>query len=126
MLAALACAARPHGARRWDPPGVMAALANVRHLDLAEVTKATMNAAANGALATPGAIGNPSSEVWRTYANPTATTSGGFDRGDTCGVCGKSRHDCERNPHGEHEFEPLDSTYANARPRHLGDLGRQP
>lgn len=119
MLASLACAARPHGAPRWDEAGVMAAIAQVRHLDLAEVNRAVMTAARNRALTTPGAIGNTSSEVWRAASSPTRSTtsssssssSSGSERPDpngTCQICGKARYHCERNPHADHRFETRD------------------
>lgn len=110
MLASLACAARPHGAPRWDEAGVMAAIRQVRHLDLAEVNQAVMTAARNRALTTPGAIGNTDSEVWRTAASsPSSTTSSEpYDANGMCQICGKTRFHCERNPHADHTFETRD------------------
>lgn len=64
QLASLARAIRPHGARRWDEPGVMAAIGAVRHLDLAEVAMVVVGAAADRGLETPAAIGNTKSPVW--------------------------------------------------------------
>lgn len=115
MLATLACAARPRGAPRWDPAGVVVAISNVRHLTLAEVAHAVFNAAANKELRTPGAIGNPSSEVWR--AEPSLTLSRpAYDPLTTCGICGKARHDCERNPYGDHAFESQAEAIRNRAP----------
>lgn len=125
MLASLACAARPRGAPKWDPAGVVAAIANVRHLSLAEVTHAVMNAAANKDLHTPGAIGNTASEVWR--AGPALTLARPvFDPMTTCGICGKARADCERNPHAEHAFESQADTVRNRTGRTAAPLADDP
>lgn len=115
MLATLACAARPRGAPKWDPAGVVAALANVRHLTLAEVAHAVFNAAANKELRTPGAIGNTGSEVWRTEPSTTLAREP-YDAFTTCGICGRARHDCERNPHGDHDFESQHDAIRNRAP----------
>lgn len=104
MLAELACAARPRGAAKWDAAGVVAAISNVRHLTLAEVAHAVFNAAANKELRTPGAIGNTGSEVWRADPTPPLAREP-YDEHTTCGICGKSRFNCERNPYGDHAFE---------------------
>ena len=108
MLAALATAARPHGAPRWDAPGVMAALAAVRHLDLAEVLMAVGRAARDRDLNTPAAIGNTAAPCWveRPVERwmPDKTTAEG-----RCGVCGKARAVCESAPRfadDDHCFEP--------------------
>lgn len=115
MLATLAVAARPRGAAKWDPAGVVAAISTVRHLSLAEVAHAVFNAAANKELRTPGAIGNTDSEVWR--AEPSSTLSRpAYDPFTTCGICGRSRHDCERNPHGDHAFESQTDAIRNRAP----------
>lgn len=106
MLAALACAARPRGATKWDPAGVMAALAHVRHLPLPEVAIATFRAAADATFHTPGGIGNTTTSCWRSPGiEATGASRTPYDPMTTCGICGKARADCERNPHGEHAFE---------------------
>lgn len=64
QLASLACAIRPYGARRWDAPGVMAALGHVKELDLAEVAMVVIAGAADRTLDTPAAIGNTKSPLW--------------------------------------------------------------
>lgn len=108
MLAALAVAARPHGARRWDAPGVVAAIGKVKHLELAEVIMAVGRAARDRDLTTPAAIGNPSAPCWieRPVERfvPDKTTPEG-----RCGVCGKARAVCESAPRfadDDHRFEP--------------------
>lgn len=88
MLATLALAMRPHGAPRWEAPGVMAALAKVAHMPLADVVCAVARAASDRTLQTPGPIGNPQSPCWRERPaekvaprNPTS--------GNACWTCGK-------------------------------------
>jgi hypothetical protein len=108
MIADLASAARPHGARRWDAPGIVAALAKVRHLELAEVLMAVGRAARDRDLETPAAIGNPSAPCWIERpierATPEKTTP------DTrCGICGHARERCATAPRfadDDHAFEP--------------------
>lgn len=56
MLTALAVACRPNGARRWDSAGVMAALEKVRDRNLASVILATIRAASDRDVETPGVI----------------------------------------------------------------------
>jgi hypothetical protein len=118
MLAALACAARPRGAPRWDPAGVVAAIGHVKHLALGEVAIATMRAAGNANLHTPGAIANTASEVWRDGPAATLARPDPYDPHSTCGICGKARHDCERNPHAGHDFESQADTVRNRSTRH--------
>lgn len=108
MLATLATAARPHGAPRWDAPGVMAALAKVAHLELAEVMMAVGRAARDRDLDTPAAIGNPAAPCWieRPVERwmPDKTTPEG-----RCGICGNRRDRCENGPRfadDDHRFEP--------------------
>lgn len=108
MLTALAVAARPHGARRWDPPGVMAALAKVRHLDLAEVLMAVGRAARDRTLDTPAAIGNPAAPCW--VERPVERWQPEkVERSNRCGVCSQRREVCERTPRwadDDHTFVP--------------------
>lgn len=108
MLTALAVAARPHGARRWDPAGVMAALAKVRHLDLAEVLMAVGRAARDRTLDTPAAIGNPAAPCW--VERPVERWQPEKTTPETrCGICGKPRSACETAPRfadDTHAFEP--------------------
>ena len=108
MLAALATAARPHGARRWDAPGVMAALAKVRHLDLAEVLMAVGRAARDRDLNTPAAIGNTAAPCW--VERPVERWQPEkVERSNRCGVCNQRREVCERTPRwgdDDHTFVP--------------------
>lgn len=64
MLTTLALSMRPAGAPRWEAPGVMAALAKVAHVHLADVTMAVARAASDRTLQTPGPIGNLKSPCW--------------------------------------------------------------
>lgn len=64
-LAVLTAAARPHGAAQWDPPGIVAAIAKVAHVDLAEVMKACARAAQDRTVRTPAVIGDMRSSAWR-------------------------------------------------------------
>lgn len=115
MLASLACAARPRGAKRWDPAGVVAAIAHVRHMPLAEVAVATFRAAEDATFETPGGIGNTTTSCWRSDPTTARTTLARdpYDPHTTCGICGKTRQDCERNPYGEHGFESQADTVRN-------------
>lgn len=56
MISALACAVRPHGARYWVPSSVVTALAQVRHVDLADLIILTVHAAADPENHGPAAI----------------------------------------------------------------------
>lgn len=117
-LVTLAVDLRPRGAPKWDPAGIYAAIGHVRHLDHGEITRAVIAAASNPELKTPGAIANTDSEVWRVAQAPTPppSPSGSGVRGNGCYICGKSRYDCERNPHADHAFETADQAEANAVP----------
>ena len=113
MLATLACAARPRGARRWDPAGVVAAIAKVRHLPLDEVTAATMRAAGDASLETPGAIGNTTTSCWRSDPSSSTSSPEPYDPNGMCQICGKTRFHCERNPYADHTFETRDVLLRN-------------
>lgn len=53
---------------------------------------------------------------WRATATEGVTpTREPWDPNTMCGICGKSRHDCERNPHGDHQFESQIDTKRNRR-----------
>lgn len=107
-LAALACAIRPS----WGHQGVLAAIAKVRHLGLDEVTQAVTRAALDPELRTPGAIGNTTSSCWQPVAAPMVRPTP--VRGAGCYTCGKSRTDCERNPHSGHNYETTEQAESGA------------
>lgn len=92
-LTMLAIAARPSGARRWDGPGVIAALAKVAHLDLANVVMATMRAAADRNIETPGVIANTSSSCWRERVGER-TGAQPPKREEACLTCGRYLDAC--------------------------------
>lgn len=108
MLTALAVAARPHGAPRWDAPGVIAAIAKVRHLDLAEVMMAVGRAARDRTLETPAAIGNPAAPCW--IERPVERWQPEkILASERCRECNQRRDVCERTPRwgdDDHEFTP--------------------
>jgi hypothetical protein len=105
MLATLASACRPNGARRWDHAGTMAALAKVADRSLPEVILATIRAAADRDCETPGVIAAAGSHWAESAAvrvhmpeDPTAVR---------CTVCGKTQHGPEalaKDGIGPHEF----------------------
>lgn len=69
------CRIRPHGAPRWQPPGVMAAYAKVAHLDAANVLMAGLRLSQDRTAATPAQIGIPSSECWREKVSDWSPTT---------------------------------------------------
>lgn len=88
MIANLAIAARPTGAPRWDAPGVVAVLAKVSQLPLADVVCAVMRAASDRTAETPGVIAATTSLHWREKVAERATlTPPKFDA-----IC----HECQR------------------------------
>lgn len=68
QLASLAAAMRPHGARRWDEPGIVAAIAKVAHLALSDVAMAVTRAASDRTADNPGVISATTSIHWREKA----------------------------------------------------------
>jgi hypothetical protein len=87
-LTAIALACRPHGARRWDGPGVLAAIGKVKHLSLADVAMATVRAACDRHLETPGAIANTQAPCWKERpAEPT--TKRNPRPAEACVTCGR-------------------------------------
>lgn len=110
MLAHLACAARPHGARRWDAPGVTAALLKVRHMDLAEIMATVGRAAADRELHTPGAIGNPSAPCWRDRPADRTPAGPKYDPAKVCATCGQTETACRLRWTGDHDFTSVAAT----------------
>lgn len=94
LIAELAADMRPHGAGRWDHPGIVAAIYRVQTLALADVAMAAFRAAADRTLNTPAAIGDTKSSAWRerlTEPVPTKAricpTHGTQYHGATCPSC---------------------------------------
>lgn len=90
MLATLAIACRPHGAPRWDEAGVLAVLAKVRHLALADVTHAVIRAAEDREARTPGVIGVTTSPCWRDRDPARPVPIEKVSGAELCDLCGKS------------------------------------
>jgi hypothetical protein len=105
-LVILAQDLRPHGARRWDAPGILAAIRQVQHLALGDVVMAVTRAACDRSLDTPAAIANLRSSAWRErVAEPTTPTHEPFDRHTFCGTCGQPEARCRAHPRPDHDFE---------------------
>jgi hypothetical protein len=100
LLATLARAIRPHGARRWDEAGIVAAIGRVKHLALADVAQAVIRAADDRSLETPGAIGNPSAPCWKERVADRPQPITPYDPAKFCDICGKSSHAAT----SDHEF----------------------
>lgn len=103
MLATLATACRPTGARRWDAAGVMAALEKLRERDLSEVVMATVRAARDRDVETPGVIPTPGSH-WREQLAPLPFVANVIDRAERCSVCSLSEPACRIRWASDHEF----------------------
>jgi hypothetical protein len=107
MLTSLAVAIRPHGAPRWDAPGVMAAVKKVAHLDLADVTRAVTRAAEDRDARTPAVIASLTSHHWRDRDRAAPPAREPFNGSTFCGTCGEPRDRCERKWAGDHVFESV-------------------
>jgi len=116
-LALVVAACRPAKATRWDQAGVMAALAKVRHLALADVAMAAIRAAADSTVKTPGVLGNPTTHHWREKVTEPTSTFEPYDVAKVCGICDQPRRRCTTNPHSGHDFIPKPAVLANAKPR---------
>lgn len=104
MLATLATACRPLGARRWDTAGTMAALEKVKDRSLPEVVMATIRAAADRDVDTPGVIPTAGSHWQETRAvAPTPPPERPGPDG-YCTACGHSKVGHDIRFRGDHEF----------------------
>lgn len=100
MLTALAIAARPHGARRWDSAGVMAAIKAISTWSLAEAMVEVATAAADRDAETPAVIGKQGRR-WQANVTAEPTYRAGQRWCTRCGV--------QEGPHqikSDHVFEP--------------------
>lgn len=85
MLTSLAVDCRPPHASRWDEPGIMAALAKVSTLALADIILATIRAASDATAKTPAVISATTSTHWREkLADPNATRYHPPKRSEDC------------------------------------------
>lgn len=119
MLAELAVACRPHGARRWDRVGIVRAIEKVAHLALDDVALAVFRAAGDRDLDTPGAIGNTRAPCWRERNLDRPTPLAPRPAAAHCASCGKpTREECAtgRLPGDDHEFLPVGATRGTGRP----------
>lgn len=109
-LAYLAARMRPHGARRWDEAGIVAAIGKVKHLALADVALAVARAADDRSLETPAPIGNVRSSCWRERNPDRPAEHKPYVREHTCGICGFPETECRaRWSEEDHKFERMGS-----------------
>lgn len=111
MLATLAAACRPNGARRWDTAGTMAAIEKVANRDLAEVILATVRAAADRDVESPGVIPT-NGPHWREQLAPGGFVPNNVGRGERCSVCSLSEPACRIRWDKDHKFEPVATALA--------------
>lgn len=107
ILATLAVACRPHRAPTWDADGVMAAIAEVKHLSLPEVVLAVIRAAADRDAQTPGVIPKLTGSHWSEQLKPPLWQPAPWDPADICTTCSQRRSVCEARPRvadDDHEF----------------------
>lgn len=115
-LAALAVACRPYGALKWDPAGVVAAIAKVKHLGLADVAMAVIRAASDRDAKTPGVITATNSLHWREKLSEPRARRTPYDPQHTCGVCGFAEDECRMRWAEDHEFESVKTAAKRAVP----------
>ncbi|HEY9352594.1 MAG TPA: hypothetical protein VIP28_05060 [Nocardioides sp.] len=108
-LAYLAARMRPHGARRWDEAGIIAAIGKVKHIALADVALAVVRAADDRTLETPAPIGNLRSTCWRERNANRPAEHKPYVREDTCGTCSLPESECRLRWEDDHEFERMGS-----------------
>lgn len=118
-LAFLAVACRPHGAPHWDEAGVMASIAKVAHLSLADVILAVTRAADDRDAKTPGVIPKLNAPHWRERNPDRPKQREPYDPTTYCGICGKPEADCRAResampPDIRHEFTSAITTKRQA------------
>ncbi len=107
VLAGIIAKLRPHGAPRWQAPGIRAAFVKTAHLDAANVLMAAIRLSQDRSAETPGQIATTSAECWREKPSDWKPPAAPFDPHSTCDVCGKDEATCRRNPFAEHGFVPV-------------------
>lgn len=108
MLANLAVASRPYRAPTWDEAGVMAAIAEIRHLSLPEIILRVVRAAADRDAITPGVIPKNGPHA-NEQLKPPKWEPDVVEAAERCSTCGKRRDECERLPRfadDDHTFAP--------------------
>lgn len=105
-LTFLATACRPTGAKRWDTDGTFANIAKVRERQLAEVVLATIRAASDRDVDSPGVIPSNGSH-WAESASVAVYAPRIIAPENRCGICSKDREHCprERVADDDHVFD---------------------
>ncbi len=133
VLATLAVACRPHGAPNWDAAGVVAAIAKVHHVGLADVAMAVIRAAADRDAKTPGVIAATTSIHWAEKVAeraPRFPARAGIDEcrthpgehADGCRACAADALAGDPTPTRPLQSAPPPVSYLDAR----RDLSKQP
>lgn len=95
ILAELARACRPNGAARWDTAGIIAAIGQVKDKSLGEVILATIRAACDRDVDSPGVIPTAGSH-WAESASVRTTAPEILTREERCSICSLSEAECRR------------------------------
>ena len=112
MLATLAIACRPNGARQWQPDAVMAEIAKIRDRSLGSVILATVRAAMDRNAQRPEVISSGGSH-WGDTMLTTDWVPNAVPRESRCSVCSLSETACRIRWAHDHDFESVAT--ANAR-----------
>lgn len=102
----LAKASRPNGARRWDEAGIAAAVEQVRDRSLPEVILATIRAAADRDVDTPGVIPTNGSH-WAESAAVRPYTPDTHPTADRCSTCFEPEDRCRRLWRDDHDYRSV-------------------
>jgi hypothetical protein len=105
MLATLACATRPMGARQWKPDAVMAEIEKLRDRTLGSVICAVTRAAMDRNAQRPEVISSAGSH-WSDTQTVVPQTEP-VARGDRCSICSLPKNACELRWRHDHEFDSL-------------------
>jgi hypothetical protein len=106
MLATLACASRPTGARQWKHDDVMAEIAKVSGRSLPAVICAVTRAAMDRNAQRPSVIASAGSH-WGDTMLATDWTPNFVDRVDRCSVCSHTETVCRMRWAGDHDFRSV-------------------
>lgn len=89
------------GAGKWDETGIYAVVSELIGQHLATSIERVVGHATDAEARTPGAIRRP----FTPSSKPTSRPLEHLKPEDRCKTCAKSKPDCQRNPHGDHQFE---------------------
>lgn len=110
MIAALACASRPTGARQWHEADVMEQIRKLAGRSLSSVALAVLRAAADKGAERPEVIGSGGSH-WGDTMLPRDFVPDAVEREHRCSVCGYSEQVCRdrraTSRFNSHEFDSL-------------------